>query len=118
MAMRKKSKNKKQYRRKNKNTNMKKDELYYPYEYISLIVSIILFTASIYLFKAITEPKLLVNDLSYYLEITNFRHYCIEYTDIEKSISIILGGAGALFLIGSIILPDVIINRPRPVKRL
>lgn len=102
----------------NKNTNIKKDELYYPYQYVSLIVSIILFTASVYLFITFTEPKFLVNDLNYYMEISNFRHYCIEYTAIEKSIHIIVGGAGALFLLGTVILPDVIINRPRPIKRL
>ncbi|HBI5314019.1 TPA: hypothetical protein K7634_004434 [Salmonella enterica] len=116
--MKKKAKNKKQNRRKNKNTNIKKDELYYPYQYVSLIVSIILSTASVYLFITIEEPKFLVNDLNYYMETTNFRHYCIEYTAIEKSIQFIVGGAGALFLLGTVILPDVIINRPRPIKRL
>ncbi|EOD0171963.1 hypothetical protein ACI8OL_004715 [Salmonella enterica] len=113
--MKKKEKNKKKNRRKNNNTNTKKNEFYYPYENISILVSVILLVIVLCLFIPIMEmgEKVSMNDLGHYIEINKQHYYCTEYTSTEKIIYLLKGCVWFILFFGAAYLPDFFINKKK-----
>ncbi|ECC4795958.1 hypothetical protein C3U54_23580, partial [Salmonella enterica] len=103
---------------KNKNTNIKKGEFYYPHENISTLVSVILLVIVLCLFIPIMEmgEKVSINDLGHYIEINKQHYYCTEYTPTERIIYLLKTCIWFTLFFGAAYLPDFFINKKKEKK--